>query len=114
MGIFDSDESEEEVQISPDEETTQESKLKSEVESKVVPGSIKNDGDESSTVSSVGSGSQVSRKSSSKDVGIEDVYRQNERIIELLEEISGGKDNDENSSESKKDDEFDGDLNGVL
>jgi hypothetical protein len=115
MGIFDSDESEEEVQISPNEETsTQESKLKSEVESKVVPGGSKKDGDESSTVSSVGSGSQVSRKSSSKDVGIEDVYRQNERIIELLEEISDGKDNNENSSESKKKDEFDGDLNGVL
>jgi len=115
MGIFDSDDSsEEEVQISPNDGNSEtarnESKLKSEVESKVVSGGSRRD--EDSTVLSVASGSQVSRGSSSEDVSVEDVYRQNERIIELLEEITG-----DSKNESKNDsgnEEFDGELNGVL
>jgi len=122
MGIFDRDDSsDEEVAINPDENTStasrNESKLKSEVESKVVPGSNKSSEESSSsTVSSVASGSTVSNKGSSKNISVEDVYRQNERIIELLEGIAGeenNNDNNENSS-SEQNEEFDGDLNGVL
>ena len=112
MGIFDSsDNSEEEVTINPSETSNQggnESKLKSEVESKVVPGSKKKSDD---TVSSVASGSTVSEKQS-KDVGMEDVYRQNERIIELLEQLTGN--DKKQATEQSNEDEFDGDLNGVL
>ena len=108
MGIFDNDESEEEVQISPDQQSAgNEGRLKSEVESKVVS----NSSDGGSTVSSVASGSQVSEEDSSKDIGIEDVYRQNERIIELLEEISNNSNDDE---EGEDDQEFSGDVDGVL
>ena len=112
MGIFDSsDNSEEEVTINPSETSSQsrdESKLRSEVESKVVPGSKKND----DTVSSVASGSTVSEKKS-KEIGMEDVYRQNERIIELLEQLTGNDKNDEMEQNNDNED-FDGDLNGVL
>ena len=124
MGIFDRDDSSnEEVTINPNENTSaasrNESKLKSEVESKVVPGSSKSrENDSSSTVSSVASGSTVSNTGSTKEVGVEDVYRQNERIIELLEKLAGEKNNEsndgKNSSSEQKNEEFDGDLNGVL
>ena len=109
MGIFDSDKSEEEVQINPsNEESSTGSKLKSEVESKVVPGS--DDGNDS-TVSSVASGSKVSNKDSNRDISVEDVYRQNERIIELLEKLT---DSDDRSKTEDNNENFDGDLNGVL
>lgn len=104
MGIFDDDESEEEVQISPNQESAgNEGRLKSEVESKVVS----DNGETGSTVSSVASGSQVSQEDSSKSIDIEDVYRQNERIIELLEEISS----DEDTGDEQ---DFSGDVDGVL
>ena len=113
MGIFDSDESEDEVQISPSEEPSRnEGKLKSEVESKVVPGGSEknNTQSEETDITSVASGSQVSNKKSSKNIGIEDVYRQNERIIELLEDIADDSNND-NDSDSQ---DFSGDVDGVL
>lgn len=113
MGIFDDDGSEEEVQISPNQESAvNEGRLKSEVESKVVQdkGSKNGEGD-GKKVSNVASGSQVSEGDSSKDVGIEDVYRQNERIIELLEEISGNSKDDEDSDDNQ---DFSGDVDGVL
>jgi hypothetical protein len=104
MGIFDDDESEEEVQIRPNQEFAgNEGRLKSEVESKVVS----DNGETGSTVSSVASGSQVSQEDSSKSIDIEDVYRQNERIIELLEEISS----DEDTGDEQ---DFSGDVDGVL
>ena len=114
MGIFDSDESEDEVQISPSEEPSRnEGKLKSEVESKVVPGGSEkknNTQSEETDITSVASGSQVSNKKSSKNIGIEDVYRQNERIIELLEDIADDSNNDDDSDSQ----DFSGDVDGVL
>jgi len=114
MGIFDSGESEDEVQISPNEEgSSNNGKLKSEVESKVVSGgSEKNNGQSDETdISGVASGSQVSNKKSSKNIGVEDVYRQNERIIELLEDIAEDSKNDDDGSESQ---DFSGGVDGVL
>ena len=81
MGIFDSDSSEEEVKISPGEEDEgKETRLRNEVESKVVD--------------------------SDDGVTNEDLHRQNERIIELLEELTGEENEDE--------EEFSGDVSGVL
>lgn len=81
MGIFDSDSSEKEVKISPGEEKKEkETRLRNEVESKVVD--------------------------SDDGVTREDLHRQNERIIELLEELTG----EENGDEEK----FSGDVSGVL
>lgn len=116
MGLFDKDEKSgsDEVMINPEDNGSQrrnESKLKTEVEDKVVDGSSStNSGDK---VSSVASGSQVSNNGNSKNVDVEDVYRQNERIIELLEKLTN--EDRKNEKKKEKDDEnFDGDLNGVL
>lgn len=79
-----SDDRQGEVRISTAEEKSdnsrEDSKLKREAESKLLGGS---------------STSSTSGSTAGSKVSIEDVHRQNERIIELLEEINGG------SSDSK-------------
>jgi hypothetical protein len=111
MGIFDSDDSEDEVKISPDE-GEEESRLKDEVETEIVDASSK----DNSTNDNAGSerGRKIRERSNSRGkntfggekVSLEDIHKQNERIIELLEELSG-----EDSNEQQ---EMEGDLNGVL
>lgn len=114
MGIFDREDDEKEVTIKPGEKKSssgnrKETRLESEVESKVVSKNT----DSNDKVSSVASGSTVSNNDASSNegnIGLEDVYRQNERIIELLEEISG------NSNKDEEDDngDYNGDIDGVL
>ncbi|MFB6099631.1 MAG: hypothetical protein ABEK16_00005 [Candidatus Nanohalobium sp.] len=123
MGIFDSDDSEDEVTISPNSENQEESHLEDEVESKIVGGSGKESSESrssgSSSDSSRGSrGRQMRERSNSKGkstfgddgVSLKDIHRQNERIIELLEELNGEGSNTEKGEQS----EMSGDLNGVL
>lgn len=116
MGIFDS-ESDEEVKISPsDNDSREESKLKEEVETEIVgqsSGSEKENDSRSSRGRDIRKRSNSSGKSSfteNNEVDLEDIHKQNERIIELLENISGEK----LSNENKDDNDVTGDLNGVL
>lgn len=116
MGIFDSD-SEEEVKISPsDKESRGESKLKDEIETEIVGGgsASREDKPKSSRGRDMRKRSNSSGKNSftdDKDVSLEDIHEQNERIIELLEDISGEKISNENEED---DEDVTGDLNGVL
>lgn len=116
MGIFEGgNDSEEEVKINPgNNDSRANGKLRGEVESKVVEKSGSNSND--SKVSSVASGKQVSG-TQEKNVSLDDVYRQNEKIINLLEQIAknGNKKKVDNSTKPKnEDEEFDGGLDGVL
>lgn len=116
MGIFDSD-SEEEVKISPDEnESRGESKLKDEVETEIVGGGSASSEDKTRS----SRGRDMRKKSNStgkssftddKEISLEDIHEQNERIIELLESISGENVSTENNED---DNDVTGDLNGVL
>ena len=121
MGIFDNNE-DDEVEISPSGEE-EESNLRDEVETEIVGDSGSEESSESSTKSrrgremrerstrSRGNNSQkrgsssVSTRGSSSDVSLDDIHRQNERIIELLEELNGETSNTENEG---------GDFDGVL
>jgi hypothetical protein len=103
MGIFDDDNSEEEVEISPAEKGS-ETGLKDEVESKVASGKRSGSRAEENT-----RGKQIktqSRRSVSNngEVSLEDIHSQNKKIIGLLKDIAG---------EDQEDDDK-GDLNGVL
>jgi len=103
MGLLGKDDEEEsrgsvdEVTISaaePEKETeVDESDLRNEVESKF---------------SSRSKASKTSKKSSSS-VSLEDVHRQNEKIISMLEELT-----DEPEEEDNGNDFVGGDMNGVL
>jgi hypothetical protein len=109
MGIFDSD-SEEEVKISPEDEPENTSRLKDEVETEIMDDS---NSEKSSRGQKIMEKSRQKTKDGKKSVGssdvsLEDVHRQNKRIIELLESIAG--------EDIEEDDQEDvtGDLDGVL
>ncbi len=119
MGIFDSDNSEDEVKISPDEGAEDEGLLKDEVETEIVSDSDRDGSRNGNSSSSSGSerGRKIRERSNSNgkstfgedSVSLEDVHRQNERIIELLKEL-----NEDNSNKDDGEQEMEGDLNGVL
>lgn len=112
MGIFDGGSEEDEVKISPgEEEEVSEGRLKDEVETEIVGNKDKS----GSKTSGSERGRKIREKStsgkksvSSSGVSLEDVHRQNERIIELLEDLANTK------SSGQDEEEFSGDLNGVL
>lgn len=99
MFFENSDDQEGEVRISTSEEREQrkkeeESKLKKEAESKLKSSSSSKSSSRSSSSSLTSTGS---------DISIEDVHRQNERIIELLEDL-----NDDSPSSKDKSQELGG------
>ncbi|MFB6159301.1 MAG: hypothetical protein ABEJ95_06635 [Candidatus Nanohalobium sp.] len=107
MGIFDREDDTDEVKISPRSGEKSESRLKDEVEDEIV--------DRNGSEKSSSRGKQIRERSNSHGkstfgddgVSLEDVHRQNKRIIELLEELNG---EDSNTEEQ----DMEGDLNGVL
>jgi flagellar motility protein MotE (MotC chaperone) len=112
MGIFDKDENDE-VKISPSEEEA-EGNLRDEVETEIVGDSGNSDKSSgSSTRSRRGqeirerstrsrgdrsgrdSGRDTGSSPTTTDVSLKDIHRQNEKIIELLEELNAEGDNTE-------------------
>lgn len=84
MGLFDDSTSGKkgEVRIGVPDDETDNSKLRGEVESRI----------------DTASDSSESRSSSSSDVSMDDIHRQNERIIELLQKLVEDQEDSRNNS----------------